>query len=155
MPNTTGIWQHAAHTTDQPTSPSHQKAYLLARIIEEFVGEKKKSGKQDGRQKKRQKRKAMGAAKRIRDCKVELNDTPNIQMGWRWGWVGLGGHQTSQPSLHRYQLNIPHTIRHRATKQPLPSGNLSMQAITNSQHTYIWNDASGIKLDRQHNYINA
>ena len=108
--------------------------------------EKKKSGKQDGRQKKRQKRKAMGAAKRIRDCKVELNDTPNIQMGWRWGWVGLGGHQTSQPSLHRYQLNIPHTIRHRATKQPLPSGNLSMQAITNSQHTYIWNDASGIKL---------
>ena len=41
--NSSVIWQHAAHTTDQLTSPNCetgaiQKAYLLTKNIEEFSG---------------------------------------------------------------------------------------------------------------------
>ena len=42
--NTSAIWQRAAHTTDQLTSPScltvatHKKAYLLTKNTEEFSG---------------------------------------------------------------------------------------------------------------------
>ena len=41
--NTSVIWQHAAHTTDQLSSPNakqetYKKAYLLTKNIEEFSG---------------------------------------------------------------------------------------------------------------------
>ena len=42
--NTSVIWQHAAHTTDQLSSPltakqePYKKAYLLTKNIEEFSG---------------------------------------------------------------------------------------------------------------------
>ena len=57
--NTSAIWQHAAHTTDQLTSPSCQtgvkqkKNYLLTKTIEEFSG--KGSEERTSRQKNRKK----------------------------------------------------------------------------------------------------
>ena len=43
--NTSAIWQHAAHTTDQPASPTakqepYKKAHLLTKNTEEFSGKK-------------------------------------------------------------------------------------------------------------------
>ena len=55
--HTSAILQHAAHTTDQITSPScytgaiQKKAYLLTKNIEEFSG--KSSGEWTSRQKKK------------------------------------------------------------------------------------------------------
>ena len=52
--NTSAIWQHAAHTTDQlllaAKQESYKKAYLLMKNIEEFSG--KSSEKRTSRQKK-------------------------------------------------------------------------------------------------------
>ena len=52
--NTSAIWQHAPHTTDQFISlkqEPYKKAYLLTKNIEEFSG--KRSGEWTRRQKKR------------------------------------------------------------------------------------------------------
>ena len=52
--NTSAIWQHAAHTTDQfllaAKQEAYKKAYLLTKNIEEFSG--KSSEERTSRQKK-------------------------------------------------------------------------------------------------------
>ena len=80
--STRAIRQHAAHTTDQLTSPSCwtraiQKAYLFTKNIEEFSG--KSLEERTSRQKKiRQKGNRTRQKNKRGDSKVESNDSPEI-----------------------------------------------------------------------------
>ena len=92
--NTSVIWQHAAHTTDQPASPTakqepYKKAHLLTKNTEEFSG--KTSEERNSRQKKRYDRKSNRTRQKNKrgNRKVESNDSPEIPEG------GGGRHQTS------------------------------------------------------------
>ena len=80
--NTSAIWQHAAHTNDQLTSPNCrtgaiQKSHLLTKNIEEFSG---KGLEERASRQKTIDRKGNRTRQRNKrgDSKVESNDNPEI-----------------------------------------------------------------------------
>ena len=102
--NTIAIWWHAAQTTNQLTSSCQtraiQRAYFLTKNIEEFSGEKKKSGELAISRKKDETERATGAG---RTCK-ELEKL-NQMMALRFQTEGR--HQTSLAFLQvLYALTV-------------------------------------------------
>ena len=93
-PNTSAMWQHAVHTTDQPSSfepDNNKKANLLKKNIEEFSGKrKKKPAKWSISRKGDRAAWAAGLKRRTREEMVKWK-----QMKFQSG----GRHQTSPASL--------------------------------------------------------
>ena len=80
--NASAIWQHAAHTTDLPSSPGsytggiQRKPTSKSKILKNFLEKGRKNGPA-GREKKR---KSNGTRQKNTrgDSKVEINDNPDI-----------------------------------------------------------------------------
>ena len=111
------IWQHAAHTTDQLTSPSaKQKPYKKCCLLNEkyrriFCKIVRRMGKQGERRSDRKSNSSLQKNKRG-DSKVESNDSPasldrgetSDSPGLPSGFLSLPGHQDSLTTTKRAQL---------------------------------------------------